>query len=165
MNIIAIVNEIQNHCCSIAPHKPHIIHKSFPNKIKSKHKTINRTKTLSEMNTLELNGFRQSSKIPRSPVRNRDIGRFEQSTRTLRSPVNRRDSEESDVSGQFGDQIRSLIEMLRGWEKEVDPSTGEEYDWLYKNPIRSVRNRAAGATNQDDLQKQFCYTNIAFAEE
>ena len=80
------------------------------------------------MNALELSAFRQSSKIPRSPVRNREIGLFGQSMRTPRTPVNGRDSKlvvqgsvslrgdmisaASGVFGQLGDQIRSLIEML-----------------------------------------------------
>ena len=63
-----------------------------------------------------------------SPVRNRDTGPFGQSTRTPRSPVKGKDSKlvvlgsetsrgdamsaANSVFGQFGDQIRNLIDML-----------------------------------------------------
>ena len=83
----------------------------------------------SEMNTLELIAFEQSSRILRSPVRNREMKPFGQCTRTTGSPVNGESSGlvtsqsersrtdltafTSRIFGQLGELgIRSLVDML-----------------------------------------------------
>ena len=54
----------------------------------SKSETTNNSANSPEMNTSELNAFGQNSRIPRSPVWNREMNPFGKNTRTPRFQAN-----------------------------------------------------------------------------